>query len=374
MRLVWAGTFDPDFSRNKKLARLLAIAGIEAEVVRETVWSADRIALAERPSLRVALRALVRYPLLLVRLLRRPAPDLYLVSYPGWFDMPVVRLAAALKRAPVVFDPFFSLHDTVVSDRGLYSGRSLVARFAAFFDRWSLRLADTVIADTEPQLELYRELAGGLKRAGGVLAVGADDDLFFPRPEPDEQPKVVLYYGKLIPLHGVVTIVEAAASLQSSGLHTVMIGEGPDRDVLDEAIARTGAVIERHGMIPLEELPAHVARAAVCLGVFGASEKAGRVIPHKVYEALAMRRPVVTRDGPAVRAAFIDGEVVAIPPEDPHALADAIRALMAQPNRREQIADAGHRAYVSRFEQRRLSAELVEILQATVRERDLPLS
>ena len=106
------------------------------------------------------LRALLGYPKLLIRLLMAPAPDLYLVSYPGWLDVPIVRLVASLKSKPLVFDPFLSLFDTMISDRGLHGATSMVARLAAAADRWSLRLSDFVIADTEPQLAFYRQMAG----------------------------------------------------------------------------------------------------------------------------------------------------------------------------------------------------------------------
>jgi len=372
MRVLWTGTFDPEFSRNQKLARLMSISGIGWRVLRETVWASDRIALASRPNLTLALRALIGYPKLLIRLLMAPAPDLYLVSYPGWFDVPIVRLVASMRKKPLVFDPFLSLFDTMISDRGLHEDTSILARLAAAVDRWSLRLADVVIADTEPQLAFYRQIAGGLRSHGAVIAVGADDELFAPRPEQTEGADLVLYYGKLIPLHGVGTIVAAAAIVEKDGIQTVMIGDGPERHVVEEAIRRTGVGVERHGMIPVEELPGHLARAGICLGVFGDSQKAGRVIPHKVYEALAMGKPVITREGPAVSSTFAGDEVVTVPPDDPEALAEAIRSLATDPDRRRRMAAAGHDTYRRRYHEIPLAAELLQVFEAAIGSRDGP--
>ncbi|MDF2730713.1 MAG: glycosyl transferase group 1 [Acidimicrobiia bacterium] len=372
MRVLWTGTFDPDFSRNRKLARLMDLSGIRWRVIRENVWASDRITLASRPSILVAVKALVGYPKLLIRLLMAPAPDLYLVSYPGWLDVPVVRLVASLKRKPLVFDPFLSLFDTMISDRGLHGEKSIVARLAAAADRWSLRLSDVVIADTEPQLAFYRQTAGALRSDGAVIAVGADDELFTPRSAQISEADLVLYYGKLIPLHGVGTIVEAAALVEPEGIRTVMIGDGPDRHVVEDAIGRTGVGVEQHGMIPIEELPEHLARAGICLGVFGESEKAGRVIPHKAYEAMATRRPVITREGPAVSSMFSEDEMVTVPPGDPVALANAIRSLAMDTDRRRRIADAGYEAYRSRFHEIPLAAGLLEVFVSALGSRDLP--
>ncbi|MET0697463.1 MAG: glycosyltransferase [Acidimicrobiia bacterium] len=372
MRVLWTGTFDPDFSRNRKLARLMDLSEVTWRVIRENVWASDRIALASRPSILVAVRALIGYPKLLIRLLMAPAPDLYLVSYPGWLDVPVVRLVASLKRKPLIFDPFLSLFDTMISDRGLHGETSIVARLAAAADRWSLRLSDVVIADTEPQLAFYRRTAGALRSDGAVIAVGADDELFTPRSDQMSEADLVLYYGKLIPLHGVGTIVEAAALVEQEGIRTVMIGDGPDRHVVEDAIGRTGVGVERHGMIPIEDLPEHLARAAICLGVFGESEKAGRVIPHKAYEAMATRRPVITREGPAVSSMFSEDEMVTVPPGDPVALANAIRSLAMDADRRRRIADAGYEAYRSRFHEIPLAAGLLEIFESALGSRDVP--
>lgn len=372
MRVLWTGTFDPEFSRNKKLARLMSLSPVHWRVIREEVWASDRVALASRPSLVVALRALIGYPKLLVRLLMAPAPDVYLVSYPGWFDVPVVRLVASVRRRPLVFDPFLSLFDTMISDRGLRSPTSLVGRLAAAIDRWSLRLADVVIADTEPQLDFYRQIAGRLRSEGSVLPVGADDGLFAPRPNVNSEAGLVLFYGNFIPLHGAATIVEAAALLEQAGINLVMIGDGPDRELVDQAIVRTGLSIERHGIVPLDELPAQVARAVVCLGVFGSSQKAGRVIPHKVYEALAMRKPVITREGPAVSSMFSGDEVLTVPPGDPQALAEAIRSLARDPDRRGRVAAAGHEAYQRRFHEMPLAAELLQVFESAIGSTDGP--
>jgi glycosyltransferase involved in cell wall biosynthesis len=366
MRVVWAGTFDPEFSRNKKLTKLLGLAQIDVETVREDLWSGDRVTLAGKPTPQILLRAVVRYPRLLFRLLRAGRPDVYLVSYPGWFDMPLLRIVASLKRRPIVFDPFLSLHDTMIADRGLHTRGSLMARAASLFDRWSLRMADTVIADTAPQLDFYRRVAGKALSDGSVLPVGADDDLFAARPEIAAEPRRVLYYGNYIPLHGVATIVEAATLLQPDEIELTMIGDGPDQHLVAETVRTACLRVDRHGTVPLDELPAHVARASICLGVFGASDKAGRVIPHKVYEAIAMRKPVVTREGPAVAATFREGDVVTVPPQDPGALADAIRGLLADPMRRDSVADAGYETYQLKFAEPRLSADLLEILQAAV--------
>ncbi|HKX75987.1 MAG TPA: glycosyltransferase [Acidimicrobiia bacterium] len=357
--MIWAGTFEPSFSRNQRLARLLELAGAEVVEVRVRLWDDDRIGVVLGGKLRTAARAALVYPRLLWRLWRLPPPDLYLVSYPGWFDMPAVAAVARLKRRPVVFDPFFLLYETTVEDRALVRPGSLFARLVGWVDRLALRLAEGVIADTSSHLDYYRQFSGGRLRRGTVLEVGADDAVF--RPASTTASEGVLFYGTFVPLQGVEVIVNAAHLLPQ--VEFKLIGSGQDRGRIEEDIRTLGITnVTLVDSIPLDHLPAHIAESAVCLGIFGTSAKAGRVIPHKLFECLAVGRPVVTRASPAVAESFSEDELVTVAPGDPEALAQAISGLLVDTNKRERIAAAGARAYQERFQERVLSRHLAEAL------------
>ncbi len=53
--------------------------------------------------------------------------------------------------------------------------------------------------------------------------------------------------------------------------------------------------------VDYDTLHQHIADADVCLGIFGTSAKAANAIPNKAYQILAVGRPLVTRDSPAIR-------------------------------------------------------------------------
>ena len=110
-------------------------------------------------------------------------------------------------------------------------------------------------------------------------------------------------------------------------------------------------------MSPYEELRDYMARADVCLGVFGASDKTKRIIPNKVFEAIACARPVITGDSPAVRELFTDGENIALCRlADSESLAAKILALESNALLRKKIAN---NAFVL-FQSRLKPAKLVE--------------
>ena len=117
--------------------------------------------------------------------------------------------------------------------------------------------------------------------------------------------------------------------------------------------------------IDYARLPARIAQAHLLLGVFGTTPKAGRVIPNKVYQALACARAVVTRDSPAYPAQLRDEAQTGlrfVAPGDADALAAAIDAFAAQPR---AIADAGleaRRIYLQHFSKSRVLYALSELL------------
>jgi glycosyltransferase involved in cell wall biosynthesis len=365
MRVGWAGTFDPTFSRNRNLLRWMRDQAVRTDITRFELWGSERMDVTGDGRLRLLIRAL-QYPILIGRLLFKPRPDIYLVSYPGWVDMPFVSLVGRLRRVPVVFDPFISLYDTVVEDRGLYRRGSIVGKLTRIVDRVSMRLADQLIADTESHLDYFRQAAGLLEGAGAVLPVGADDEVFFKYQGPVDE-KLVAFYGTLVPLQGIATILEAAEALGSSGVRTVIVGAGQQGHKIEEALDSGAAgYLEWRSPVPLDALPSLVAPAAICLGIFGVSDKANRVVPHKVYEYLAMGKPVITRDGAAIRSMFEEGEILTVEPGDAQLLAVTIKGLLADPERRMRMSEAGHAAYMRRFHGSVLSAELHKILQRSI--------
>ena len=255
------------------------------------------------------------------RLLARPGPrgDAILVGYPGHADLLAARRAA--RGAPVVFNPLVSLWDTLVGDRGRFPSGSLAARALRVLDRRALRAADLVVADTQAHADFFTALAGLSPERVAVAFVGAEERLFTPgwEPEPDAP---ALFVGKLIPLHGLETVLEAARLAPDLRIRVVGTGQ------LEGVLHRRPENVEWLPWIPYEELPRALRRARCALGIFGIGAKAQRVIPNKAFQALASGTPLVTGDTPAARELLTDGDsALLVPPGDPAALAEALRRL-----------------------------------------------
>ena len=361
--VIWAGTYIPEFERNARLAEYLEESGAGVRQVRQRLWPSDRLAAIAGSKLKIAARMALVYPVLLFRLLFTSRPDLYLVSYPGWFDVPIVKLVAWLKRCPIVFDIFISLYDTVVTDRELASTHSVTGKVAKLIDRVSMRMSSRILADTRTHADFLAESAGLSSVRFGVLYVGADEAVFQPSDvEPD--PTRLVFYGTFIPLQGVDVIVKAASRLSDTDLSFRLIGHGQTLKNAKQLAADLGVKnVEFTGQMTLGELNAEMAQATLCLGVFGKTPKTARVVPHKVYEALAAERAVLTGRTSAIREVFEEGELLTVPADDPVALANAIRVGMEDRVMLNRVAQAGRARFLRDFARKPQSDRLIEELE-----------
>ena len=331
LRLCYFGTFERGYPRNAQVISCLRGAGVEVLEEHVSVWDDDRHGWGAGPTR--ALQLALAQGRLLVR--RPPTADAFIVGYPGHFDLPAARRAA--RGRPLVFNPLVSLADTLVGDRRRFRPDSLAARALETIDRRAFRAADVVVADTEADAQFFAGLAG--LGEVPVCFVGAEDRLFTPGWSPPDR-FVALFVGKLIPLQGVATILEAAR--QAPEIDFRVVGSGQ----LEDLLAARPPNIEHVPWIEYERLPDEIRHAGCCLGIFGTTGKAQRVIPNKAFQALACAAPLITADTPAARELLVDGEsALLVPPGDASALAGAVRRLAADSDLRRGIAGAGRAAY-----------------------------
>lgn len=347
LKILFWGTYDLSKPRNRILLRGLREAGAALDECHEPVWERvrDKGVLKPRELLGHLLRAVWSYPRLILRFLRAPVPDVLLVGYLGQLDVLVLWPFARLRGVPVVWDQFISLHDTVVEDRGKLSRRHPLALLLYAWEWIACRAVDCVLMDTSAHAAHVRETFGLASDRVQSVWVGAETEKFQEQAitgEPRGGPLKALFYGQFIPLHGVDTIVRAAQMLVDEGVEFLLIGTGQEEARIREYLATTrSSNVEWKTWVEYESLVEYIHRADVCLGIFGASGKAARVIPNKVFQIVSARRPLVTRDSPAIREMFRGDEagLWLVPPGDPQALADTLRELARS---RALLAGAPH--------------------------------
>jgi glycosyltransferase involved in cell wall biosynthesis len=328
VRVLYFGTYERDYPRNAQVIACMRGAGIEVAERHVGVWEGREHKFA------AGIATAARLAGAEIRLAaRRPdaAFDILIVGYPGHLDMAAARRVS--RGRPVVLNPLVSLTDTLVDDRGRFERGSLAARALARIDRAAFRCADLVVADTEAHAELFHTL--GARRVE-VCLVGAEERVFRPGWTGGGP---FLFVGKLIPLHGLDTILAAARLAPELPLRVVGGGQ------LEPLLGGRPASVEWVPWVEYERLPVELHAAAAALGVFGRSAKAARVIPNKAFQALACGTPLVTADTPA-RELLVDGEsALLVPPGDAEALATALRRLATEPELGPRLSAGGLAAY-----------------------------
>jgi glycosyltransferase involved in cell wall biosynthesis len=259
-------------------------------------------------------------------------------------DVPLAWALSRLGGKTCVFDPLVSRFDTRVHDRGDAGEGGLQAWHNLNLDRLTMSLPDLALADTRAHADYFRAKLAAPDARVRVLPVGYDDEAFVPGAPAASDGRVrVLFYGSYLPLHGVDVIVDAAARLREEGdIRFELIGGGQTyepvaRRVRDAALRN----VSLESRVDAAALPARIARADICLGIFGTTPKALRVVPNKVYQCMGMNRAVITADTPAAREFFHDQRDVAlVPPGDGAALAARILTLARDARMRGGLADA----------------------------------
>ena len=292
-------------------------------------------------------------------LLYKNRSDVIFVGFFGHFLVPVVKLFTGKK---IIFDAFVSVYQTMVFDRKIFKPGGFFAKLARFIDRQSCKLADKVFLDTEQHIEYFAGEYNISRDKFCKLSASADDSVMYPRPDIEGEEFVVHFHGEFQALHGVKYIIEAASMLPDVEFR--IIGRGKGFTPCEEMAKEFG--LKNVKFIPpvsYEKLAEYICQSSICLGIFGNTQKAGLVIPNKVYEALACGKPVITSDTPAVRKLLTGGKnAVLCNPADPKDLAGSIERLKNDKNLREKIAGNGQRLFKEKSAPLVLGGEIAAVL------------
>ena len=156
---------------------------------------------------------------------------------------------------------------------------------------------------------------------------------------------VVLFAGNLGLVQGLDTVIRSATLLsRSSNILIVLVGDGSDRERLI-ALTRELGVTDRVRFVerqPMSRMPEIMAAADTLLVHLRRSELSRYIIPSKTLAYLAAGRPILmAMEGAAADLVIEAGAGMAVPPDDPAALAEAMEAF-------SRASDAERAAYSER--------------------------
>ncbi len=153
--------------------------------------------------------------------------------------------------------------------------------------------------------------------------------------------------------------IVAAAHRAGSPLTLTLVGDGPDRAMLE---ARAAAL----GIADAVRFAGYVPDAARLLARHRALLHTARIenLPVAPIEALAAGRPIVAVPAGGTGELFDEGvEGLALPADDPHAAAALITDLLADPTRLAAMGRAARARHAARHAPARVARQLIDFLE-----------
>ncbi len=275
------------------------------------------------------------------------------VPYPSMFFMWMLSWLPRRLRPYCIVDAYISVWDASFRDRA--RGEGPAARIVHAFEARALKAASVVLVDTVANARHFVEDFDIEPARLRAFPLAIDEDQFLavpPRTDAESDVLRVLFVGTLIPLHGIEQILEAAREL--AGSHPMVrfriVGDGQLGSLIERFIEENPHVELEwvREWCDLDTVAAQIARADVCLGVFGGDRKAARVLPFKLYMYLAGGRPVVSQPKGSTPDGVPAPPVVAAEPAIPGSIASAIVHLLEQgPAERARLGRAAREFYLA---------------------------
>ena len=164
------------------------------------------------------------------------------------------------------------------------------------------------------------------------------------RPREPVGDPVVLAVGRLVPKKGFDVAIEAMAQVEGAKLE--LLGDGPESGRLQEQAAFWDVPVTWRGQVTVDEVREALQRATMLVlpsRVDPAGDRDG--LANVLLEALAVGVPAITTPaGSATDLIAHERTGLLVPPEDPAALAAAMRRLSEDHELRKRLADAGREA------------------------------
>lgn len=303
-----------------------------------------------------------------------PSADVVVATSPQFFcglaGWPVSRI----KRVPWVLEIRDLWPESIRAVGAI--GDSRLIRLLERIERWAYRRADHIVSVTD---SFCRHFASHGVPAERVTVIKNGVDLAtFKDPAKDvallrelglEGKFVAAYFGTHGMAHHLETVLEAAHLLRHDRrIAFLLAGDGAERARLLSLKAEMG--LENVVMLdqqPKKRMPALWAAADVSLVLLKRSDLFKAVIPSKIFEAMAMERPIILGVQGEARS-IVDSAGCGLPiePENAEELAAAVMRLLTDPDLRRAMSTRG-REYVAReFNRTVLAVHFERLLSARV--------
>ena len=227
-------------------------------------------------------------------------PDVVIGTSPQLLTTVSAWAAARIRRVPFVFELRDLWPESISAVEAVSNERVLraIARLANFL----YQRADMIVSVTESFVEILKARGIPASRLA-VIRNGVNLSEFTPGPRDngfraeagiDADDFVATYVGTLGMAHGLASVIETAELTRDEPIHYLFVGEGAERAGLESEVERRGLRnVTFLGGQPRERIPIILNASDVVLVHLKDDPLFDTVIPSKIFEAMAVAKPLV---------------------------------------------------------------------------------
>lgn len=304
-------------------------------------------------------------------------PEIVIATSPQFFCGWAGVLTKWLLRVPFILEVRDIWPESIEAVGAIRKGK--VIRVLEFLERRMYLSADCIVTVGKGYRENVAGKTFGRKRIE-VIYNGIDGNAFEPR-EPDlawldrfgmAHRFVCAYVGTIGMAHGLETVLDAAEILRARGrtdIGFLLVGDGARKEELELACQERGLSdwVRFTGLLEKKEMPKVLASSHALLVHLRPCELFQTVIPSKIFEAMAMCRPIIMGvQGESAEIVAQAQSGIEMAPGNPHSLADAVCRLCDDQTLYRSLQEKGRSFVLSDFSRDTFAARYLDLIQETL--------
>jgi len=298
-------------------------------------------------------------------------PDVVVATSPQLLCACAGYAIARSLKAPFVFEVRDLWPESILAVEAMK--QNFVVRRLQDVARFLYRKSDHIVTVGEGYRRQINSRYGIPLERMDVVTNGIDPEFFVPGERDNDLRReygwgnrfVTLYMGTHGMAHALHRVLEAALELSSRDeILFVFVGEGAEKDNLKQLASQLNlSNVQFIDQQPKSRVPGFYAACDLGLVTLRDTPLFQDVLPSKIFEYMAMQRPLlISVGGEARKTVERAGAGEFVPPEDVPALVEAITRLSRQPERLEEMGRNGRNYVIDHFDRRIISRRYLDIL------------
>lgn len=247
---------------------------------------------------------------------------------------------------------------------GFIEAGGLVEKTSRLYEKLVLNTADAITVTTP---ELGSRLAShyGVDR-GKITHIpnGVDTDRYTSNGRQTETDPTIVYTGNVGHAQDLESCIRAMDRLGDREATLRIVGDGDIRSYLESIVKELDleSRVEFTGLVPREEIPEILDRAAIGLAPLKDNETLEYAVPTKAYEYMACELPVVATGRQELKSLIEASDGGIVVENDPDAFAVAFEELLSDPAKQHRLGENGREHMVQHYDRGVVAKRLSRVL------------